>query len=430
MTVLFRGCGERKHSVFSCQMALFAVTFLLSVSPCLALRGGYVPSQPDSLPQAIPSALYPCPGLPSAIVDGRLARLCEGDMFRTSQLGLCVWDLTSDSLLFSCGADQYLRPASCQKLLTSITVLSSLGESFRLATTLYHGGVVRDTALCGDLYIRAGFDPLFGYDDMQAFAQSLSLRGIKRVDGRVCVDVSLKDTLSWGEGWCWDDGAARLTPLLYHGRDEFMRSFFETLSLAGVACENRYVETVFSPDTLSLLSSRTHTLGQVLRPMMKQSDNLCAEALFYQLGILDGVPYPSSKASARRVEQMVREAGGSKPFRVADGSGLSLYNYTTARILVRALRYAYQRGEVFAQLLESLPQAGVDGTLSSRMKDGAACANVRAKTGTVTGVSSLAGYVTAAGGHTLCFAIINQGVAGSRLAHMFQDTVCQMLAEP
>ena len=71
--------------------------------------------------------------------------------------------------------------------------------------------------------------------------------------------------------------------------------------------------------------------------------------------------------------------------------------------------------------------AGVDGTLKSRMRRTPAAGNVHAKTGTVTGVSSLAGYLTAANGNVIAFAIINQGGLSSTAAKKFQDNVCTAL---
>ena len=73
--------------------------------------------------------------------------------------------------------------------------------------------------------------------------------------------------------------------------------------------------------------------------------------------------------------------------------------------------------------------AGVDGTLQKRMVGTEAAGNVRAKTGTVTGISSLAGYLTTATNHVLAFAIINQGVGSSSIGRAFQDKVCQELCK-
>lgn len=96
--------------------------------------------------------------------------------------------------------------------------------------------------------------------------------------------------------------------------------------------------------------------------------------------------------------------------KIADGSGLSLYNYVSADLEVKLLRYAYQNNNVYLHLYPSLPVAGQDGTLKNRMRGTFTAGNVRAKTGTLTGISSLAGYCTAANGHQICFSIINQGL--------------------
>jgi D-alanyl-D-alanine carboxypeptidase/D-alanyl-D-alanine-endopeptidase (penicillin-binding protein 4) len=77
--------------------------------------------------------------------------------------------------------------------------------------------------------------------------------------------------------------------------------------------------------------------------------------------------------------------------------------------------------------MPALPVAGVDGTLKSRMQNTLAQGNVRAKTGTLTGISSLAGYCTAPNGHELAFAIINQGILDKTTGKAFQDRVCQVL---
>ena len=64
------------------------------------------------------------------------------------------------------------------------------------------------------------------------------------------------------------------------------------------------------------------------------------------------------------------------------------------------------------------------------MRHGYARGNVHAKTGTVTGVSSLAGYCTAANGHVLCFSIINMGIRHTSSGRRFQDKVCEALCRP
>jgi D-alanyl-D-alanine carboxypeptidase/D-alanyl-D-alanine-endopeptidase (penicillin-binding protein 4) len=139
---------------------------------------------------------------------------------------------------------------------------------------------------------------------------------------------------------------------------------------------------------------------------------------------------PRTDDARRCVKQLIESLGlKAADYRIADGCGLSLYNYVSPELLVRLLRYAYQSPAIRSRLLLSLPIAGTDGTLKNRMKGTPAEGNVRAKTGTVTGISSLAGYCTAPNGHELCFCIINQGVLRGSDGRQFQDSVCTALCE-
>lgn len=119
-----------------------------------------------------------------------------------------------------------------------------------------------------------------------------------------------------------------------------------------------------------------------------------------------------------------------KRYEIADGSGLSLYNYLSAELEVQLLRYAFRNNNIYMHLRPSLPIAGEDGTLRKRMKGVFTAGNVHAKTGTVQGVSSLAGYCTAANGHHLAFSIINQGIQHHSNGRAFQDRVCTVLCQP
>jgi D-alanyl-D-alanine carboxypeptidase/D-alanyl-D-alanine-endopeptidase (penicillin-binding protein 4) len=116
-------------------------------------------------------------------------------------------------------------------------------------------------------------------------------------------------------------------------------------------------------------------------------------------------------------------------YRIADGSGLSLYNYVSAELETRLLRSIWKRPKLFERLYDSLPIAAVDGTLKKRMLNGYAAGNVHAKTGSVSGISSLAGYCTAANGHELCFSIINQGIMHMADGRDLQDQLCEIMCK-
>ena len=243
-------------------------------------------------------------------------------------------------------------------------------------------------------------------------------------------DKTMKDSATLGEGWCWDDDNPVLSPLVFSRKDVFMERFKKELESAGIVLDVGMGE-MRKPEDAYCIVSRFHTIDQVLMKMLKESDNLYAEAMFYQIAASTGNRPATAKSGRAVIKRLISKIGlDPSRYRIADGSGLSLYNYVSPELLVRMLRYAYQNNNIYLHLRPSLPIAGVDGTLRSRMKGSFTKDNVFAKTGTVTGISSLAGYCTAANGHHLCFAIINQGVMHGKNGRIFQDRVCTTLCSP
>lgn len=363
-------------------------------------------------------------------VQYRLDSLMQSSLLETSMVGIIVYDLTADSVLYKVNERQAMRPASTMKLVTAITALDRLGGSYQFRTQLYYTGTIENHTLNGDLYCVGGFDPAFNNDDMRAFVESIQRMGVDTIRGRIVADKSMKDADLLGEGWCWDDDNPKLSPLSY-GRDiEFLERFVRELIDCDVVLDVRMTESRL-PDDAFPICTRFHTMDQILQRMMKKSDNFYAEAMFYQLGAATGHRPSTAKHSAQVVKQLIQKVGnGKNPYRVADGSGLSLYNYVTPELEMRLLRYAYRNSNIYQHLLPSLPIAGVDGTLNTRMKGTFAEENVKAKTGTVTGISALAGYCTSANGHLLCFSIINQGIMKSDSGRNFQNKVCNALCAP
>jgi D-alanyl-D-alanine carboxypeptidase/D-alanyl-D-alanine-endopeptidase (penicillin-binding protein 4) len=151
--------------------------------------------------------------------------------------------------------------------------------------------------------------------------------------------------------------------------------------------------------------------------------------MFYQIAASTGERPATAKDARTVINQLVEKLGlNPSSYQFADGSGLSLYNYVSAELEVALLRYAYENENIYHHLLPALPIAGKDGTLRDRMKSSATKGNVHAKTGTLTGISSLCGYLTAYNGHNICFAIINQGLRHGKNGHRFQDRVCTILS--
>jgi len=357
-------------------------------------------------------------------------RLLEDDLFETTQVGLMVWDLDADSAIYRHNEKYRMRPASTQKMVTAVTALDFLGANYKFRTELRCRGMAVDSTrtLHGDIYCIGGMDPVFNSADLAAFADSIHSLGIDTITGNIYADLSFKDKDRLGDGWCWDDDNPVLSPLLLNRKDYFIERFRQRVEAAGIVLKGTTANSTPPHGSTTLLCARERHISEILRPMMKRSDNLYAEAMFYQIAHKHGGRHANAKMARQRIDATIRKAGASdKNSHSADGSGLSLYNYETPEIEVMLLRYAFKHEDIYRLLYHSMPIAGVDGTLRKRMRGTATRNNVHAKTGTVMGVSSLAGYCTAKNGHRLCFAIINQGIRSSREGRNFQDKVCTIL---
>lgn len=397
----------------------------LAMSQCFTMQAQTLPGV-TLLRQDTAEVVLPWP----MNVQARLDSLTSDTLLRRTQLGLMVYDLAADSVIYSYGGQQTLRPASTMKLLTSVTALDLLGSRYDYRTSLYYKGRMADGVLEGDVWLVGGMDPLFDDTDLRIMAETLHRVGIDSISGRIMKDVTFKEDMLLGEGWCWDDDNPQLTPLLISRKDEFAERFKEELEKCGVIV-NAPISAGRLPKDALLVCSRSHPLSEVLVPMMKESDNLYAESMFFQIAAATG-QRPAKAVHARQAVKSLLSKAGVRgiPYRIADGSGLSLYNYVTPELMVRLLRYAYLKRDVMAALYPALPVAGVDGTLKKRMKGSAAEGNVHAKTGTLTGISSLAGYCRAANQHLLAFCIINQGIMKNAEGRNFQDKVCEALCRP
>lgn len=385
-------------------------------------------AQTDSLTVKNDSVLtLPWPQSLQANID---TLLTDHPLFDISQVGFMIYDLTADSVLYQYNHRHTLRPASNMKLVTAIAALDRLGAKHQLRTSLYYTGVRDSCTLRGDLYCVGGMDPLFDADDLEAFVEGVRRLGIDTIRGRIVADKTMKDADLLGWGWCWDDDNPVLSPLLIGRKDNFTERFAQALRKAGMTVDVQLSEGRLPADATYMVAC-VHNIGNVLPKMMKDSDNLYAESLFYQLAATSGARPASAKHARQVITKLIEKLGlPSSAYHIADGSGLSLYNYLSPELEVALLRYAWSKESIRKPLYVSLPIAGRDGTLSKRMKRTVAEGNVHAKTGTLKGVTTLAGYCTAANGHMLCFAIMNQGVLKTSNGRDFQDRLCILMCQP
>ena len=168
-------------------------------------------------------------------------------------------------------------------------------------------------------------------------------------------------------------------------------------------------------------------LLEILEVINKRSHNLYAEQTLRTVGrVATGAG--TADGGARAVNHFVaREAGvDTTTLRVLDGSGLSPLNRVTARSVIHLLDYM-SRSTMADDYYDTLPEAGATDGLR-RMQRTAASGNLRAKTGTLSRVSALSGYVRASNGEQLAFSIIANGVPSTWRAKRVEDTIGVRLA--
>ncbi len=173
------------------------------------------------------------------------------------------------------------------------------------------------------------------------------------------------------------------------------------------------------------------SVAAVIREIVKDSDNLAAECLLRLLAVHQGIRPADGRRATMIVQDYVRELGlDPNAYRLVDGSGLSHLNLLSSELLVAVLADMRRRART-AQLFEAaLPIAGVDGTLRLRMLGTPAAGRMRAKTGTLSGVSALAGYVQTAEGEPLAFAFLMQNFVGASAPWRdLQDQMAVRLAQ-
>lgn len=454
-----------------------------------------------------------CSNMYSQNVSGRIDSLINKSSFlETSEAGILVYDLTAKKEVYRHQAEKLYRPASVEKVITSVTALSVLGKDYDIKTGLSYSGYIDNDTLHGNLYVKGDFDPEFMQEDMESLVNAVYNTGIHYVDGRLVGDVSMMDSVYWGPGWAWDDTPDSFQPYLsplmlnrgcvnisispssgkgkadieinpesdfymvenitksntssggnvsvtrnwlyndntirikggvrgksgsvlnvFDTKGFFMNTFRYQLEKKNIFASRDSIFYGVVPSDTKGLYTVTRNVDAVLKRALKESDNLSAESLFFHVTreILGGKKKLSHKDGQKAIYRFMESDLNmdSRKYRIVDGCGVSDYNYVSPELVMEYLKYAFYSPLVFPPFYDSLPIAGIDGTLKYRMGKSRCFRNVRAKTGTITGVSSLAGYITSESKHTIAFVIINQNVLKYVSARKFQDRLCEILLD-
>ncbi|MBM7458433.1 D-alanyl-D-alanine carboxypeptidase/D-alanyl-D-alanine-endopeptidase (penicillin-binding protein 4) [Rhodococcus coprophilus] len=371
----------------------------------------------DDAPAPVPAAL-------AAALDGAVKNPALGTF------GGSVTDAATGTVLWSQDPDRPMTPASTTKMLVTAAASLLLPSDHRITTRVVEGSRPGEVVLVagGDPTLTAqpvgedGFYP--GGPRIADLAQQLQRSGAA-VDA-VVVDVGIYSGPTLATGWdpsdVGDGFVAPIEPVMLDGgrlqplEDESPRSATPALDAGralavalGVDPANVTIGTA-SPGTAPMASVQSAPLRTRLEQMVQRSDNVLAETIGREVAISAGTA-PTFAGAVETVTRTLQDAGiDTTGVTLQDLSGLSLDNRIPARALDSILARAAGPDEpALRPMLDYLPVAGATGTLSDRYGTTARAGAgwVRAKTGTLSLVSGLSGYVVDVDGRVLTFALLS-----------------------
>ncbi|WP_231953674.1 D-alanyl-D-alanine carboxypeptidase/D-alanyl-D-alanine endopeptidase [Actinoplanes derwentensis] len=391
-----------------------------------------------------------------------------------STVNIQVVDVATDTLLYERNSDQKTTPASTTKVLTAATVLAARGAAYRLETRVVAG------AAPGEVVIIGGGDATMAVekDDKDLFPgaarlDTLAAQVKKALGGtkptKVTVDTSLFEGAETAPGWGSSDVSpggqvARIQSLMTNaGRIQPVHNEFggdPRYSDPALSVGRLFAEMIGAPESsvrrgtapadVEVSASASASagpslapgteLGKVLSPplvqivdwMLEHSDNVLAEVLGRQVALAAGEE-ASFEGAAKAMGDKLTELGlPADQASLSDASGLSNRNGITPDLLVQTLKLAAggTRPEL-GNIFNGLPVAGWSGTLETRFAtpsdNESAQGIVRAKTGSLSGVNTLAGVLVTKERQILAFAIMAKGGANSVTARQALDKIAARL---
>ena len=372
--------------------------------------------------------------------------------------GILIYNPLIQDTIFALNEYRPMTPASLTKLFTTSTSLGVMGGEYKLATRLYSEDLdFSDETINGNLYIKGFGNSVFSDFDLQELVDDLVKKGIKSISGNIIGDDSYQDDIYTREDWIEDEGAnVHLPPISalvldrnkttvrkkirrrYRDVTEVVKNppifvaerLRKKLQSAGIEVKGKVSKGV-TPQEVYLLSEKTVLLKNLISMINKHSDNFLAECLFKTLGAKASGVQGNSFFSQQAIHKFLK---GNNIYttgtEIVDGSGISRSDKVTALALNGVLEKMYFDLIHYDDFYNSLSIAGVDGTLRGRLIGTNAENNFRGKTGTLNGVSSLAGYLTTPDGDDLIITILfefNKG--GWGYYRDIQDQIISLLVD-
>ncbi|MEV0974700.1 D-alanyl-D-alanine carboxypeptidase/D-alanyl-D-alanine endopeptidase [Microtetraspora glauca] len=456
---------RRERWVLLVTLALLQV-FAVAVGVYVITHDIRRPSAPIASPEPTPTPIITAGAVLAAVGDAPLpakgtltTRLAHalGDPALGRSSGGVVLDAASGATLFNGRAEIALTPASTTKVVTGVAALASLGPDAKIATRVVTGAGANTIVLVGggDPTLTGAKKPRGVYPEPASLAVLASrtakaLKAAKITSVTLGYDTSLFTGPVTAPGWkptyVPEGSAAPVTALtIDEGRvapgqgarvpdppRTAADAFASLLGTYGVKVGKDVKPVTAGQTAKELARVESPPVYALVERMLTQSDNDLAEALARQVAIEEGLPHTFA-GQAAAVHRVLGRLGLDKEIKVTDGSGLSIRNRITPTALARLLAAAVSPANPdLHSLISGLPIAGYTGTLHNRYDTSGSEAGaglVRAKTGTLNGVNTLAGVAYTTDGRLLAFAFMADDVPDPGAAVAALDRLATIVSQ-
>jgi len=359
-------------------------------------------------------------------------------------VGIQVSTLSGDTV-YAYNATLPLVPGSSVKILPAEAALLYLGPQYTFPTNLYaSSAVVNQGVLTGNVYLQYGGDPSLTNKDLNQLIKNLKTKGVRQIHGNFYIDNSAYDQDDIPPGWNEADlnrcfSAPIDAVVINHNctvfgtvKDPEQYSVTVVKGLLrknGITLNGDFLAGKVNASSVLMASHHSLPLYALIKTMLKRSDDLMTAVLFKKLGQVASHQPGSWQNGAEAVKSILLNQlhVDLSSAVLIDGSGLSHYNQVSPAQFVSVLRAAYYNKATNRYFVPALPVGGVDGTLKYRLKNNAVHGKVFAKTGSLTGVVSLSGYLETKHRGILVFSIILNSSHGS--PEMYRPWVDKVLTK-
>jgi len=385
-------------------------------------------------------------------IDALISELPAG-----TKMAIMIYNPLTQDTIVSINLTESMIPASNTKLFTTATALELMGGDYLLSTKIMaDDDDLADGTIEGNIYIKGFGNPAFSSEDLEELVNQLYQSGLRKVKGNVVGDDTYFDDVYSRDDWISEERAnVKLPPIsalvidrnrtiVKKKRKGRYRNYFVNVENPPLFAAKKFKEKLISygvevdgksisgqtADNAKLLVESSIDLRELLKLINKHSDNFYAECLFKTLGATYSGQQGNSFFSTQAILSYIQDNGiYSTGTTIVDGSGISRFDQVTAGALVGLLEKIYFNIKQFDDFFNSLSIAGVDGTLHKRLIGTPAENNFRGKTGTLNGVSSIAGYLTTADEDDLIVCMMFEYTGGRASKYKYiQDRIIEILA--